>query len=108
ATEASTELAGVEAAAGAAEDPAALVVLLALVGLVDQVVSALNLLEALLGVRVAGVLVRVVLARELAVGLLDLVLRGLLVDAENLVRILDSHQALTITLAGRMTLSPSL
>src|SRR5204863_7184318 len=56
-----------------AEDPAARVVALALVGVGQDGVRLLDLLEALLGRRVARVLVRVVLPRELAVGLLDLV-----------------------------------
>src|SRR5207247_4316028 len=51
------------------------VVLLALLGVGEDVVGALDLLEALLRLRVARVLVRVVLADELAVRLLDLVLR---------------------------------
>src|SRR6476620_3954169 len=68
-----------------------------------QVVRVLNLLEALLGGCVARVLVRVVLAGELAVGLLDLVRRSVLRDAARLVRVL--HSANT-TLAGRRTRSP--
>jgi len=44
-----------------------------------------DLLEARLGVFVAGVAIRVVLPRELAVGLLDLVGCRLLVDPERLV-----------------------
>src|SRR5204863_6965614 len=88
-----------------AEEAAALVVLLALVGLADQVVGALDLLEALLGRVVVGVAVGVVLARELAVGLLDVLLRGLLVDAEGLVGILH---AATTTRAGRRMTSPAL
>ena len=69
---------------GPAEDAAAAVVALALLRIAEHVVGLGDLLEALLG---AGVLVRVrvVLARELAVGLLDLVLRGLAVDAQRLV-----------------------
>ena len=61
------------------------VVLLALLGVREHVVGALDLLEALLGLLVARVRVRVVLARELAVGLLDLVLRRALRDAERVV-----------------------
>src|SRR3954471_136543 len=70
------------APAGAEEDPAA-VVLLALVGVAHDVVGRLDLLEALLGLRVVRVAVRVVLARELAVGLLDLVGRRLALDAQD-------------------------
>ena len=48
------------------------VVLLALLGVRERVVGLLDLLEALLGRAVAGVAVGVVLAGQLAVGLLDL------------------------------------
>src|SRR6266508_4620845 len=61
------------------------VVLLALVGVGEDVVGGLDLLEPLLGLLVARVLVGVVLADELAVGLLDLVLRRGLRDAEGVV-----------------------
>ena len=44
-----------------------------------------DLLEALLGLLVAGVAVRVVLARQLAVGLLDLLVGGVLAHPEDLV-----------------------
>src|SRR5215207_10996717 len=68
---------------GGAEQPAA-VVALALLRVREHVVGLGDLLEAVLR---AGVLVRVrvVLARELAVGLLDLVLGRLLLDAQRLV-----------------------
>src|SRR5215217_2426004 len=98
--------AAAEAAAGKApaEDPATGVVGLALLGIGEDPVRALDLLEALLGGRVALVGVRVVLAGKLPVGLLDLIVRGLLVDAERLVRILDRrHQPETTTRAGRRT-----
>ena len=89
---------------GAAEDAAAAVVALALLGIAEDVVGLGDLLEALLG---AGVLVRVrvVLARELAVGLLDLVLRGLAVDAQRLVVVTRARHgyAATTTRAGRRT-----
>ena len=95
-------------AAGAEEDPAA-VVLLALVRVADDVVGRLDLLEALLGLRVVRVAVRVVLARELAVGLLDLVGRRLAVDAEDgsmgLAGPSVPSYAATTTLAGRSTSS---
>src|SRR5262249_35106148 len=61
------------------------VVLLTLLGIREQVVRALDFLETLLGRRVAGVPVRVVLACELAVGLLDLLGARVLRDAEDLV-----------------------
>ena len=51
---------------------AAGVVLLALLRVRERVVGALDLLEALLGRRVVGVAVGVVLAGQLAVGPLDL------------------------------------
>ena len=89
------------------------VVLLALVGIAEHVVGLGDLLEALLGLRVARVLVGVVLARELAVGLLDVVGRRLALDAEHLVVILggghlDVSYPATITRAGRSTASLSL
>ena len=68
------------------------VVLLALLGVAEDVVRLGDLLEALLGLLVAGVLVGVVLARELAVRLLDLVGRGLALDAEHLVVVLCGHR----------------
>src|SRR5205085_1459592 len=49
------------------------VVLLPLLGVGEQVVGVLNLLEPLLRGRISGIAVGVVLARKLAVGLLDLV-----------------------------------
>ena len=61
------------------------VVRLPLLGVGEDVVRRLHLLEALLGGLVALVRVRVVLARELPVRLLDLVGRGALLDAERVV-----------------------
>ena len=90
-------------------EPAA-VVLLALVGVAEDVVGGLDLLEALLGLGVVRVAVGVVLADELAVRLLDLVGRRLLVDAQDLVEVLggiDRSYAATTTRAGRITDSPS-
>src|SRR5205823_3836857 len=74
------------------------VVLLPLLGIREQVVRALDLLEPLLGGRVAGVAVRVVLARELAVGLLDLLGARVLRDAEDLVWVtrLRSHNGASL------------
>ena len=72
------------AARGAAGEEPAAVVALALLGVREHVVGLGDLLEALLRAGLL-VLVRVVAARELAVRLLDVVLRRLLVDAEGLV-----------------------
>src|SRR5581483_11365464 len=58
----------------------------------EDVVRRLHLLEALLGGRVARIGVGVVLARELAVGLLDLVGRRSLLHAEDVVERL-SHRS---------------
>src|SRR5437879_7512987 len=69
------EVAEVDVAALRASPPirgAEGVVLLALLGIRENVVGALDLLEALLGVRIARIAVRVVLAGELGVGVLDL------------------------------------
>ena len=93
-------------AAGERVEPAA-VVLLALLRVAEHVVGVLDLLEALLGLGVAGVAVGVVLAHELAVRLLDLLRRRLLVDAEDLVEVRRhrSSYAATTTRAGRITVS---
>ena len=88
--------------AGTAVRRAERVVGLALLGVGEHVVGALDLLEARL---VAAARVGMVLAGELAIGLLDLVGRGVLGNAEGVVRI--GHYSATITLAGRSTLSPS-
>ena len=72
-------LSGAEAAARAeGAQPAHLVVLLALLEIGERLVGDADLLEALLSLLVAGVLVRVVLARQLAERLLHLVLGGAL------------------------------
>ena len=71
-----------------------------------------DLLEALLGMLVVGVAIGVVRARELAVGLLDLLGARLLVDPERLVVVgtrchVDLRvYAATSTRAGRMIVSP--
>ena len=105
-----------EAAAGpgaGGERAGAAVVLLALLGVAEHVVGLGDLLEARLGLLVVGVAVGVVLARELAVGLLDLLGGRLLVDPERLVVVgtrchrLPRRYAATTTRAGRMTLAPS-
>ena len=86
-----------------AREHAAGVVLLALLGVGEGVVGLLDLLELLLGLLVAGVAVRVVLAGELAVGLLDLIRARLARHAEHRVQIARGHQALTTTRAARRT-----
>ena len=73
------------AAAAEAGEAAAGVVLTALLGVGERVVGLLDLLEALLGRVVARVRVGMVLAREPAVGLLDLLLGGPAPDSERLV-----------------------
>ena len=65
-----------------------LVVLLALLGVADDVVGLGDLLEPVLRGLVARVGVGVVLARQLAVGLLDLAWLGVLGHAEDLVEVL--------------------
>src|SRR5205085_6455033 len=113
------EIADVEVEARAAEPAgprhpirAEGVVLLPLLRVGEEVVGVLHLLEPLLGGVVARVPVRVVLAGELAVGLLDLVRGRRLRDAEGLIRV--RHAALssggpadTTTRAGRRPRSPS-
>src|SRR5215210_799846 len=102
ATEAATGACPAAAWEAAAEEAAAGVVLLALLRVGQDRVRALHLLEALLRRLVALVRVRVVLAGKLAVGLLDLVVRGLLVDAERPVGVGHRrHQPETTTRAGR-------
>src|SRR5205085_2954064 len=76
-----------ERAAGP-EQRALLVVLLAALVVGEHVVRLGDLLEARLGLGLSLVRVGVELARELAVGLLDLVGRGVLGDAERLVEVL--------------------
>ena len=66
------------------------VVALALVGVGEDLVGLVDLLEARLGLRVALVDVGVVLARQLAVGGLDLLGRGGLRHPEDLVVVLES------------------
>src|SRR2546428_356822 len=52
------------------------VVFRALLGVAQHLVGAVNLLEALLGTLIARIYVRMMLARQLAIGLLDLFLGG--------------------------------
>ena len=106
---ADVEVAEVEVAASEARRAVGAegVVLLALVGVGQEVVGRLDVLEPLLRGRVARVPVRVVLAGELAVGLLDLVRGGVLGDTEGVVRSLHSVSSAggadTTTRAGRST-----
>ncbi len=96
-----------------ANGPGAGVVLLALLGIAEHVVGLGDLLEARLRLLVVRVAVGVVLTRELAVGLLDLLGGRLLVDPERLVVVgTRCHAdplgyAATTTRAGRMMLEPS-
>ena len=53
-----------------------LIVNLALLGIAQDVVGFLDLLEALLGGFIAGIQIRMILARQLAVSLADLVFLG--------------------------------
>ena len=69
-------------------EPTDLVVLLALRGVAEDVVGGRDLLEALLGLGVALVRVGMMLARELAVRLRDVLLGRALRDAERLVVVL--------------------
>ena len=83
--EAAAERARVKAAGEVAERSRAAVIRLALVGVRQDVVRLRDPLEALLRLLVALVAVRVILARELAVGLLDLLVGGVLADPQLLV-----------------------
>ena len=95
------------------ERTGAAVVLLALLRVAQHVVGLGDLLEARLCLLVVRVAVGVVLAREFAVGLLDLLGRRFLVDPERLVVVgtrCHAHApcyAATTTRAGRMMLAPS-
>src|SRR5262249_13478636 len=63
-------------------------VILGPLGLVHQdVVGVLNLFELVFGILIAGIAVGMVLPRELAIGLGDLIFRGAARDSENLVKI---------------------
>ena len=86
-----------------------LVVLLALVGVTEDVVGRADLLEAVLGARVG---VRVVLLGQLPVGARDLLVGGRRDDPEHLVVVLleplplGGHRSVhpcTLTMAGRST-----
>src|SRR6266540_2001662 len=77
------------------------VVALPLLRVAEHAVGLGDLLEALLSVRVAGVEVRVVLARQLAVGALDLLGRGIAADAEH--GVVVGHPALLDSSSGAGT-----
>src|SRR5215207_4554567 len=79
-----------------------LVVLLALVLVAQDVVRRRDLLEPVLGLRVPGVRVGVVLLRELAVGLFDLGRARVLRDAEHLVVVLVEPLASDVAVHGRL------
>ncbi len=78
-------------AAARTRDGAEAVVLRALARIGEDGVCLADLLEALLGSGVAGILVGVVLAGEGAVGPLQLGVIGVPADAENLVVVLGRH-----------------
>ncbi len=63
-------------------------------------------LEALLGRLVAGIAIRVVLHRELAIRALQLALGGRPRDAEHFVVVALAHALATFTIAGRSRRSP--
>src|SRR5215204_5316781 len=72
---------------------AQLVVLLPLFGIAQHFVSFVDFLEACFGGLVARIDVRMELAGQLAKGLLDLLLRGRLRDAERFVIVLEFHRS---------------
>src|SRR6185503_20358592 len=82
--------------AGVAE----LVVGRALARVGQHLIGFLALLEFLLGLLVAGVAVRVVLHRHAAIGLLDLVLGGVAVDAQHRVIVALGHGSCAAGRAG--------
>src|SRR5262249_39066103 len=89
---------------------AQLIVLLALVNVAQHVVRLIDLLEAVGGLRVVGVAVRMVLLREAPERLLDLVRGGGFGDSQHLIVVaLCCHycpcQVSTITRAGRSNVS---
>jgi hypothetical protein len=69
------------------------VVALAGLGVAEHLVGPGGLLEPLGGLGVVGVAIRMALEGELAIGLLDLGLRGVLADAEHLVIVPFSHRS---------------
>ena len=79
------EAARAEALARVEGRVAVLVVLRLLVGVAQDLIGLADLLEPLLAGLVAGVQVRMILLGQLAVGLADLVVRGALLQAQDLV-----------------------
>ena len=73
-----------------------------------------RLLELLFRLLVAGIAVRVMLERQLAVRALDLLVAGLTVDAQDLVVVTSAHAGphaspfATLTIEGRSSRSPSM
>ena len=85
----------------------------ALVGIGEDGVRLGAFLEALFGLVITGVAIRVVLQRELAIRALDLALACRALDREDLVVIplaclRPAHALATLTMAGRSSLSPSM
>src|SRR3954470_11443434 len=80
----------------------------ALLGIGHDRVGFRRFLETLLGGVVAGIAIRVVLQRQLAIRALDLLIRGFPRDAEDLVIISLAHPLATFTIAGRSRRSPSM
>src|SRR5262249_39567989 len=68
-------------------------------GIGQYLVCLADLLEALLGLPVAGILVRVVLVRQLAIGLLEILVAAGAGDAEHLV-VVALHRSITSTHEG--------
>ena len=66
----------------------------ALIGVAQHLVGLAGLLELLLGRMVAGIAVRMVLQRLLAVGALQFLIAGVARDAQNLVIICFAHSCI--------------
>jgi hypothetical protein len=80
----------------------------ALVGVGEDRVGLGGLLELLLGLLVAGIAIRVVLERQLAIRALDFLLGGGPRNAEDLVVVAFTHALATFTIEGRRRRSPSM
>ena len=78
----------------------------ALVGVAQDGVGLGGLLELLFGGRVALIAIGVVLQRQLAIRALDVLLAGILRDAEDLVVVPLAHALATFTSAGRSRRCP--
>src|SRR5262245_64336903 len=79
-----------------------------LVGVGEHGVSLRRLLEPIFGNLVAGIAIRMVLERELAIRALDLLIGGGARNAEHLVVVAFAHAFATLTIAGRSRRSPSM